>query len=151
ARLTEVLFGFIRPRGAQNVARGDFLSILLHARDEDDGSRMTDLQVRDEAMTLFLAGHETTALTLSWTWYLLARHPQAEETLVAEWRTLLGGKTPTVDDWPKLRFTEKVILEAMRLYPPAYVVGREALADCTIGGYHVPRKTTLLMSQWAVQ
>jgi len=149
--LDDILFGFIRQRRVQNVDKGDLLSILLHARDEDDGSRMTDLQVRDEAMTLFLAGHETTALTLSWTWYLLARHPQAEETLVAEWRTLLGGRAPTVDDWPKLRFTEKVILEAMRLYPPAYVVGREALADCTIGGYHVPRQTTLLMPQWAVQ
>jgi cytochrome P450 len=149
--LNDILFGFIRQRRAQNVDKGDLLSILLHARDEDDGSRMTDLQVRDEAMTLFLAGHETTALTLAWTWYLLARHPRAEETLVEEWHTLLNGRAPTVDDWPKMRFTEKVILEAMRLYPPAYVVGREALADCTIGGYHVPRQTTLLMPQWAVQ
>ncbi|MCI0682032.1 MAG: cytochrome P450 [Gemmataceae bacterium] len=150
-RLDEILYGFIRSRREQNVDKGDLLSLLLHARDEDDGSRMTDRQVRDEAMTLFLAGHETTALALSWTWHLLAQHPLVEEKLVAEWAAILGGRTPTVDDWPKLRFTEQVILESMRLYPPAYVIGREALADCTIGGYHVPRKTTVLMSQWAVQ
>jgi len=149
-RLDEILYGFIRQRRAQNVDKGDLLSILLHARDADDGTRMTDRQVRDEAMTIFLAGHETTALSLAWTWYLLAQHPQIEETLVAEWRTVLGGRAPTVEDWPKLRFTDKVVLESMRLYPPAYVVGREALADCTIGGYHVPRGTTLLMSQWGV-
>jgi cytochrome P450 len=150
-RLDEILYGFIRSRRAQNVDKGDLLSILLQARDEDDGSRMSDRQVRDEAMTLFLAGHETTALALSWTWYLLAQHPQVEEKLVEEWTKVIGGRSPIVDDWSKLRFTEQVILESMRLYPPAYVVGREALADCTIGGYHVPRGTTLLMSVWTVQ
>ena len=150
-RLDEILYGFIRQRRAQNVEKADLLSILLHARDEDDGTRMTDRQVRDEAMTIFLAGHETTALALAWTWYLLAQNPQVEESLVAEWRDVLGGRAPTVADWPKLRFTDKVVLESMRLYPPAYVVGREALADCTIGDYHVPRGTTVLMSQWVVQ
>lgn len=150
-RLDDILFGFIRVRREQNVDKGDLLSILLHARDEDDGSRMTDRQVRDEAMTLFLAGHETTALTLSWTWYLLGQHPHVEEKLLEEWAKVIGDRPPRVEDWPKLRFTEQVILESMRLYPPAYVIGREALADCTVGGYHVPRGTTLLMSQWAVQ
>lgn len=150
-RLDEILYGFIRSRRQQNVDKGDLLSILLHARDEDDGSRMTDRQVRDEAMTLFLAGHETTALTLSWTWLLLAQHPRAEEILVEEWTQVIGGRTPTVEDWPRLHFTEQVILESMRLYPPAYIIGREALADCSVGGYHVPRGTTLLMSQWSVQ
>ena len=150
-RLDEIVYGFIRQRRAQNVVKNDLLTILLHARDEDDGTRMTDRQVRDEAMTIFLAGHETTALVLAWSWYLLARNPQAEETLAAEWRDLLGGRAPTVEDWPRLRYTDKVVLESMRLYPPAYVIGREALADCTIGGYHVPRGTTLLMSQWVVQ
>lgn len=150
-RLDEIIYGFIRQRRAQNMEHGDLLSILLHARDEDDGTRMTDRQVRDEAMTLFLAGHETTALVLAWTWYLLAQNPPAEAALVAEWQNLLGGRTPTVDDWPKLRHTERVVLEAMRLYPPAYVIGREAIADGTIGGYHVPRGTTILMSEWAVQ
>jgi cytochrome P450 len=150
-RLDDILYRFIRERRAQNVDKGDLLSILLHARDEDDGSRMSDKQVRDEAMTLFLAGHETTALTLAWTWYLLGTHPDAEEKVVAEWREVLGGRTPEVADLPKLRFTEKVLHEAMRLYPPGYVIGREALADCTIGGWRVPRGTTVLMPQWAVQ
>ncbi|MCS7044963.1 MAG: cytochrome P450 [Gemmataceae bacterium] len=150
-RLDEIIYRFIHERRTHPVAKHDLLSILLHARDEDDGNRMNDRQLRDEAMTLFLAGHETTALALAWTWYLLAQHPLIERRLVDEWHQVLGGRTPTFDDWPRLTYTEKVILESMRLYPPAYVVGREALTDCTIGGFHVPRKTTLLMSQWAVQ
>jgi cytochrome P450 len=149
--LDDILFGFIRKRRAEYVERGDLLSLLLHARDEDDGSRMTDRQVRDEAMTLFLAGHETTALTLSWVWYLMAQHPEAEQKLWVELETVLGDRTPTVEDWPRLKFTEMIALESMRLYPPAYVIGREAIADCTIGGYVVPRGTTLLMPQWVVQ
>jgi cytochrome P450 len=149
--LDEILFGFIRQRRAENVDKGDLLSLLLHARDEDDGSRMTDQQVRDEAMTLFLAGHETTALTLSWAWYLMAQHPEAEQKLGVELETVLGGRTPTVEDWPRLKFTEMIALESMRLYPPAYVIGREALVDCAIGGYAVPRGTTLLLPQWVVQ
>jgi cytochrome P450 len=150
-RLDDVLYRFIRERRAQGVDRGDLLSILLHARDEDDDTRMTDQQVRDEAMTLFLAGHETTALTLAWTWYLVATHPHVEEKLVGEWREVLAGRTPTVADQPRLRYTEQVLTEAMRLYPPAYVIGREALVDGTLGGFHVPRGTTLILPQWAVQ
>src|SRR5262245_41749276 len=111
---------------------------------------MDDNQLRDEAITLFLAGHETTALTLSWSWYLLAQNPDAQEQLLAEIDTVLQGRTPTVDDWPKLKFTEMVTLESMRLYSPAYVFGREATSDCEIDGYHVPRGTTTLMSQWVV-
>jgi cytochrome P450 len=149
-RLDDILYGFIRQRRAQNVDKGDLLSLLLHAQDED-GSRMTDRQVRDEAMTLFLAGHETTALALAWSWYLLAQHPEAEEKLAAEARQVLGDRDPTVEDAPRLKYAEMVALEAMRLYPPAYVVGREALVDCAVGGFHVPRGTTLLMSQWVVQ
>jgi len=150
-RLDAVLFRIIRERRASYTDEGDLLSLLLHARDEDDGRGMTDQQVRDEAMTLFLAGHETTALTLSWTWYLMAQHPEAEQTLWAELEAVLAGRTPSVDDWPKLKFTEMVILESMRLYPPAYVIGREATVDCVIGGYAVPRGTTLLLPQWVVQ
>jgi cytochrome P450 len=149
-RLDEILYGFIRQRRQSGVDRGDLLSLLLHARDEDDGSRMTDRQLRDEAMTLFLAGHETTALTLAWAWYLLAGHPEAEERLLAEAQEVLNGRPPTVADLPRLRYTEGVVLEALRLYPPAYVVGREAIDDCEIGGYRVPASTTLLMSQWVV-
>jgi len=144
------LFGFIRQRRAQPSNRGDLLSLLLAARDEEGGG-MTDRQVRDEAMTLFLAGHETTALVLSWAWYLLAQHPEAEEKLAAEVRQVLGDRDPTVEDCPRLKYAEMVALEAMRLYPPAYVIGREAIVDCEIGGYRVRRGTTLLMSQWVVQ
>jgi len=150
-QLDDVIFRIIRERRQDNVDRGDLLSVLLRARDEDDGTGMTDQQLRDEAMTLFLAGHETTALVLTWTWYLLAQHPEAEQRLWAELDTVLGGRAATADDWPKLKFTEMIALESMRLYSPAYVIGREATADCAIGGYHVPRGTTILMSPWVVQ
>src|SRR5262249_27937488 len=129
----------------------DLLSILLHARDEEDKSGMTDRQLRDEAMTLFLAGHETTALTLAWARHLLATHAEAEERLVAEVRQVLGGRPAAVQDLPRLKYAEGVVLEALRRYPPAYTIGREALAECVIGGYRVPRGTTILMSEWVVQ
>jgi cytochrome P450 len=150
-QLDAILFRIIRQRREAKQADGDLLSLLLQSRAEDDGSGMNDRQVRNEAMTLFLAGHETTALTLSWTWYLLAQHPEAERKLCAEVDDVLRDRPPTVADLPKLTFTERVVLESMRLYPPAYVVGREALVDCAIGGYFIPRKTTLLMPQWVVQ
>ncbi|MSQ95748.1 MAG: cytochrome P450 [Gemmataceae bacterium] len=150
-QLDAVLFRIIRERRESKADQGDLLSLLLHARDEGDGAGMTDHQLRDEAMTLFLAGHETTALVLSWSWYLLAQHPQAEQKLCDELDEVLAGRTPTVDDWSRLKFTEMIALEAMRLYPPAYVIGREAITDCAIGGYSVPRGTTVLMPQWVVQ
>ena len=98
---------------------------------------MTDRQVRDEAMTLFLAGHETTALALTWTWYLLAKHPAVEARLLAEIDEVLGrlnGRLPTLEDAPRLKLTEQVFLESMRVYPPVYVIGREAVTSTTIGG-----------------
>jgi cytochrome P450 len=150
-QLDAVMYRIIAERRAQKTDRGDLLSLLLRARDESDGAGMTDKQLRDEAMTLFLAGHETTALVLSWTWYLMAQHPDAERTLWAELHTVLGGRTPRVDDWPKLKFTERILLESMRLYPPAYLIGREAIADCVIGGYEVTRGMTILMPNWVVQ
>jgi cytochrome P450 len=113
-----------------------------------DGTGMTDAQLRDEVMTLFLAGQETTALALSWTWYLLAQHPEAEDRLVAELREALGDRPLTVDDVPRLKFAEAVILESMRLHPPAYVLGREAVRDTEVGGYRVPKGMTVFMSQW---
>ena len=111
---------------------------------------MSDRQLRDEAMTLYLAGHETTALTLSWAWYLLAQNPEVEERLVAEWASVLGGRAPTVDDLPRLVFTENVILEAMRIYPPVYLIGREALEDRPLGEFVVRRGTTIFLSQWVM-
>jgi cytochrome P450 len=101
-------------------------------------------------MTLFLAGHETTALALAWGWYLLAQHPEVVEKLQAENHQVLKGRTPTVNDLPNLRYTEMVLNEVMRLYPPAYAVGRQAIHDCTLDGYPVPAGSTILMSQWVV-
>jgi cytochrome P450 len=150
-RLDPIIFGFIRHRRQEPQDNGDLLSLLLEARDADDGSRMTDQQVRDEAMTLFLAGHETTALVLSWAWYLLAQDPEVEARLLAEIDQLLGNRLPAFEDVAKLRYTEAVLLEAMRLYPPAYTIGREALADCQVGGYLVKKGTTVLLCQWVVQ
>jgi cytochrome P450 len=149
-RLDEILYDFIRDRRATGGG-SDLLSLLLHARDEDDRTGMTDKQLRDEAMTLFLAGHETTALALSWAWYLLGTSPEAEARLHAEVDAVLGGRPPTAEDAPRLRFTEAVMLESMRLYPPAYVVGREAIHECEVAGYRVPRGLTILMAQWVVQ
>jgi cytochrome P450 len=150
ARLDEIVYRFIRQRRHSRAERDDLLSLLLHARDEDDGSRMTDRQLRDEAMTLFLAGHETTALALTWAGYLLALHPEVHDQLLGELGAVLGGRAPTAADLPRLTYTEHVVLEAMRLYPPVYAFGREALHDCEVMGYAIPARTTVFMSQWAM-
>lgn len=147
AHLDTVLDGFIAAGRARKVPGDDLLSRLVTAQD-DDGMRMTDRQLRDEAMTLYLAGHETTALTLSWSWYLLSQHPRVEEKLAAEWQRVLDGRTPTPDDLANLPYTEAVITEAMRVYPPVYLIGREATRDLELGGYRVKRGTTVFMSQW---
>lgn len=109
---------------------------------------MTDTQLRDEAMTLYLAGHETTALTLTWSWALLAQHPRVEEKLVAEWKRVLDGRIPTPEDLPNLPYTDAVITEAMRVYPPVYLIGREATTELELGGYRVKKGYTVFMSQW---
>jgi cytochrome P450 len=125
--------------------------MLLQAHDEDDGGRMTDRQLRDEVMTIFLAGHETSALTLSWAWWLLALNPNVEKRFHNELDQVLNGRLPTLADFPRLRFTEMIAKESMRLYPPAFGLGREAVADCEIGGYHVPARSQVFMFQWATQ
>jgi cytochrome P450 len=101
-------------------------------------------------MTLFLAGHETTAIALSWAWYLLSQHPEAEGKLLAELRSVLGGRAPTVDDLPRLGYAERVVTEAMRLYPPAWTLGRESLEAFELDGYRVPGGTIAVMSQWVL-
>jgi cytochrome P450 len=146
-QLDEIVYRIIRERRSSGRDTGDLLSMLLRARDED-GRQMTDTQLRDETMTLFLAGHETTALALSWTWYLLARYPEVESKLQAELREGLGGRVPTVEDLARLPYTERVVKESMRLYPPAYVIARIAVTDCEIGGYRLPHGASLVMSQW---
>jgi cytochrome P450 len=150
ARLRGLVDGFIRQGRDRKEPGDDLLSRLIQARDED-GARMTDEQLRDEAMTLYLAGHETTALTLSWTWYALAGHPEVEERLATEWSAVLGGRAPTVEDLPRLTYTEHVVSEAMRLYPPVYLIGRQPTSDRQLGDFVVPRGTTVFLSQWVTQ
>ncbi len=136
-RLDGIIDALVEERRRSGADAGDLLSMLLHAEDED-GRGMSDRQLRDEAMTIILAGHETTAIALSWTWHLLGTHPEVEARLLAELEEVLGGRAPTVEDMPRLRYADAVIKESMRLYPPAWAVGREAVGDCEIGGYHVP-------------
>jgi cytochrome P450 len=150
-RLDKIIYRFIAERRASGQERNDLLSLLLHARDEDSGGQMTDRQLRDEAMTLFLAGHETTANAMSFTWYLLAQHPEVEAKVLDELRRELGGRPPMADDMPRLKYAESVILESMRLLPPAYGFGRIAKQDCEFGGYRIPAGTTVLVSQWVTQ
>jgi cytochrome P450 len=148
-RLDATIYRIIEERRRSNEDRGDLLSMLLSARDEEgDGGQMTDLQVRDEVMTIFLAGHETTANALSWTWYLLSQHAEVEAKLHEEIDAVLEGRTPTVEDVPRLRYTEMVLAEAMRLYPPAWAIGRLALQDHEIGGYTIPAKALVLLSPY---
>ncbi len=149
-RLDAIVFRIIASRRATGEDRGDLLSMLLKARDEDDGTRMTDRQLRDEAMTLFMAGHETTANTLAWVWYLLATHPDVEAKLHAELDRVLDGRPPTFDDLPQLPFAENVVTEALRLYPTVWLLGREATEPCEVGGYDVPVGRTVFMSQWVI-
>ncbi len=148
-RLEEIIYGIIRERRRSPAGdAGDLLSMLLATRDEGSGEGMTDKQLRDEVLTIFLAGHETTALNLSWTWHLLAGHPAIAEKLHDELRETLGGRAPGMDDIPGLRYADAIVRESMRLYPPVWGFGREALEDCEIGGFHVPRGTQVVVSQW---
>ena len=147
SEIDRIVLRIIAEHRASGTDEGDLLSMLLQAQDED-GSQMSDAQLRDEVMTLFLAGHETTALSLSWSWYLLATHAEAEKKFHAELEEVLGGRAPEVSDLPKLKYTEMIAKEAMRLYPPAYAVGREAIEDTEIGGFRVPRNTQLFAFQW---
>lgn len=145
-QLDKVIYEIIRRRRAGGPASDDLLSVLLQAQD-DEGLRMTDRQLHDEIMTLFLAGHETTANALSWTWLLLGQHPEVEEKLDEELRRVLAGRAPTASDLPRLTYTDMVLREAMRLYPPVWVIGRRALAPFRMGEYELPAETNVLMSQ----
>jgi cytochrome P450 len=126
----------------------DLLDMLLRARDEETGEGMTDRQLRDEVMTFVLAGHETTAVALAWTWYLLARHPEVAERLRAEVAAALRGRTPTIDDLPGLQYARMVVEEVMRLYPPVWGFFRQSLAPDRIGSWAVPKGTVVLISPY---
>jgi len=145
--LDQTIYRLIAERRAGGQDKGDLLSMLLLARDEEGSGRgMTDTQVRDEALTLFLAGHETTANALTWAWYLLSQHHHAEARLHAELDAVLAGRAPTFDDLSRLPFTTAVLSETLRLYPPAWAIGRRTLEDVELGGYLVPAGNIVLMS-----
>ena len=140
-------------KGDDTESHDDLLLTLLQAQDEEAGiGRMTDEQLRDEVMTIFLAGHETTANALTWTYYLLSENPLIETRLQEELYSIFGNsRTPiTVDDVPKLQYTEKVLTESMRLFPPAWALGRQAIDDYKVGGYSVPKGSIILMSQYVM-
>jgi cytochrome P450 len=151
ARLDAIIYRMIADRRASGGDRGDLLSMLLAAQDEDDGGVMTDQQVRDEAMTIFLAGHETTANALMWTWYLLGGAPEVEATLHAEVDCVLQGRLPAIGDLASLQQVERVVTEAMRLYPPAWIIGRRAIDAYPLGEYVAPPRSILVMSPYIMQ
>jgi cytochrome P450 len=145
--LNEIIEGIIRDRRDSGKSRGDLLDALLEMRDAN-GQQMSAAQLRDEMMTLFLAGHETTAIALSWACFLLAQHPEVEAQLVQELKAVLNGRMPSSDDLGRLIYTEMVVKEAMRLYPPVWAIGRRSIAQCEIGGYRVPAATNVFIFQW---
>jgi cytochrome P450 len=149
ARLDATIYGLIAERRKSGVDAGDLLSMLLLAQDETEhGEQMTDEQVRDEALTLFLAGHETTANALTWTWYLLSQHPEIESRLHREIDAVLGGRAPELADVPQLRYAEMILAEALRLYPPAWAVGRMVKNSFELGGIEIPAKSICLLSPY---
>jgi cytochrome P450 len=151
ARLDDVIYGIINGRKANMTDRGDLLSILMAGNDSDGARVMTNKQLRDEALTLFLAGHETSAVALTWTWYLLSRHPEARSQLLDEIDSVLGGRSPSEDDVKKLTYTKMVLAESMRLYPPVYMIGRQALEDFPVGPYVIPAGASIIVSQHITQ
>lgn len=149
ARIDDFVYQMIKDRRASTADRGDLMSILLSAEDLD-GSGMTDEQVRDEVLITFAAGHETTSNALTWTWHLLSQNPDVEAKLHAEVDAVLGSGPPTPTDIPRLGYATKVLTESMRVYPPAWILVRQAANDVSLGGYSVPRGSSLVLSQYVV-
>jgi len=149
-QIEAVLYAIIAERRSSGEDHGDLLSMLLQAQDSD-GSQMTDTQLRDETITIFLAGHDTTALVLTYSWMLLAQNGEAEAKLHTEVDRVLQGRTPTLADLPNLPYAEQVITEAMRLYPPAWAFGRKAIESFEASGYRLPAGANLTLSPWVVQ
>jgi cytochrome P450 len=147
--LDEAIYRPIRERRRSGGDKGDLLSMLLLAEDADHpGERLSELEVRDQAMTIFFAGHETSAHALAWSWWLLASYPEVEEKMHAELRTVLSGRLPTIADVAQLPYLDCVLRESMRLYPPAWAIGRIAKVDHRLGDYHIPAGSTIIISQW---
>jgi len=150
ARFDEIIRVLIRTRRQSAGQREELLSALLSAVDADTGARMSDRQLRDEMMTLFLAGQDTTAHALTWTWYLLARHPDVEAKLLEEFRRALAGRAPRATDLPNLPYTEMIVREAIRLFPPAPFFGRQPIEDVTVGGWEIPKGSLIVVSTYAL-
>jgi len=149
--LDTLIYRIIEERRAQTDGQADLLTMLINARDGETGQGMSRQQLRDEVMTIFFAGHETTALSLTWLWYLLSQHSEAEAKVHAELEAVLGGRTPTLADVPNLKYTRMVIDEALRLYPPAAIFVRDAIQDDEIGGYHIPAGSMMVLSPFLTQ
>jgi cytochrome P450 len=143
-----VIYDMIRQHRERPGSEADLLSMMLEARDEETGREMTDQQIRDEMVTFLTAGHETTGVTLAWTFYLLGQHPEIRERLYEEVDRVLGSRPPGLEDLPQLTFTGRVIDEALRLYPPAWSTVRQALADDEVGGYRIPKNAMVTLSPW---
>ena len=147
--LDKVIYGIINERRNTGEDKGDLLSMLLTAQDEDDGETMTNEQIRDECLTLFLAGHETTANALTWTFYLLSQNPEKASKLFEELDGVLpDGKIPGIEDLPNLKYTESILAESMRLFPPAWAIGRLAVEKHEFGGYEIPKGSLVLISPY---
>jgi cytochrome P450 len=150
AKLDAIVYPLIEERRRSGVDTGDLLSMFLLAVDEETGEQMSNLQVRDEVMTMFIAGHETTALALTWTWVLLAQHPPVEAKLQAELEQVLGGRPPTLADLANLPYTELIVKEVMRLYPPAWVMLRQSLQQVELGDYCIPKGAIISIVPYAI-
>ena len=146
--LHQVVDEIIAQRRRERQDQGDLLSMLLDARDEETGKGMDDRQLRDEILTLILAGHETTATALSWTWHLLSQNPSVQQKLETELHEVLGGRPPTLADLRVLNYTGMVLDESMRIYPPVWSIGRSPINDDEIGGYRIPKKSMVMLSQY---
>jgi cytochrome P450 len=146
--LDESMSRLLSGRRASGERRKDLLSLLLDARDPDTGEAVSDRQLRDELITLFIAGNETTAITMTWAMYLLGRHPDIEAKVRAEVKEVLGDRLPNFEDLPRLRYTKMVIQEALRLYPTSWILPRLAAADDEVGGYQIPKGATVIVSQY---
>lgn len=148
--LYRVVDELIAARRRSGADLPDLLGMLMAARDEESGEAMSDRQLRDEALTMLSAGHETTANGMTWTFYLLSKHPEVARKLEAELDTVLGDRLPTVADLERLPYTQQVLRESMRLFPPVWSLARLSTEDDVIDGFHVPKDTFVFVSQWAV-
>ena len=148
--LGKIILQLATQRRKENIVSTDILGMLMEAHDQRSGQAMPDRQLVNEIKTLIVAGHETTASTLNWTWYLLSQHPEVEEKLSSELDNLLGSETPNVDDLPKFAYTRQVIDETLRLYPAGWLLTRRALKDDQLGDYFVPAGTEIYISPYFI-